>query len=231
MSWDRPTDDRGQICTVAERALGVMTLLSYTQLPPPPPSLHTIWEVLREWKCTWLWENLQMVGDDHWIRDAIFSGSCIAVSDGSFIREMHPHLCSTAFIMECTHGRGRLIGSFKEASRVANAYRGELLGLMAIHLLLVAVQQTTPELSGVVTIYSDCLGALGRVRDLPPTKIPTRCRHSGILKKILISCTDLSFEREYEHVRAHQDDALSFSDLDRPAQLNCVADAAAKRQI
>ncbi len=81
-----------------------------------------------------------MVGDDHWIRDAIAAGSCIVVSDGSFIREIHPRLCSTAFIMECTHGRGRLIGSFKEASQVANAYRGELLGLMAIHLLLVAVQ-------------------------------------------------------------------------------------------
>ena len=96
--------------------------------------------------------------------------------------------------MECTHGRGRLIGSFKEASQVANAYRGELLGLMAIHLLLVAVQQTTPELSGVTTTYSDCLGALGRLRDLPPMKIPTRCRHSDILKTILISCTDLTFE-------------------------------------
>ena len=172
-----------------------------------------------------------MVGDDHWIRDAIDAGSCIAVSDGSFIREIHPHLCSAAFIMECTQGRGRLIGSFKEASRVANAYRGELLGLMAIHLLLVAVQRTTPELSGVVMIYSDCLGALGRVRDLPPTKIPTRCRHSDILKTILISCTDLTFERDYVHVRAHQDDVICFLALDRPAQPNCVADAAAKRQI
>jgi hypothetical protein len=38
-----------------------------------------------------------------------------------------------AFVLECTKGCGRILGAFLEAIRVATAYRGELLGLMAIH--------------------------------------------------------------------------------------------------
>lgn len=190
---------------VEERALGVMTLKSYTGLLPAPQPLNNIWDVLKEWKCPWLWENLQMAGDNHWIRDAIEANTCTAVSDGPYIQEIHPHL-----IMECTQGRGHLIGSFREASLSANAYRGELMGLMAAHLLLVAVQRTAVDLTGAVTIYSDCLGALGRVRDLPLHKIPTRCRHSDILKNILVNCVGLTFDWEYKHVRVHQDEHTRF---------------------
>ena len=140
LAWDVQAEERGEICTVKERALGVMMLSSSAVLPPPPDRLVTLWEVLREWDCTWLWEDLAMIGDDHWIRDAIQAKSCIAVADGSYIKQIHPHLCSTAFIMECTEGRGQLRGSFAEGSLSANAYRGELLGLMAIHLICLAVQ-------------------------------------------------------------------------------------------
>ncbi len=38
-----------------------------------------------------------------------------------------------AFILECTRHQGMLVGLFPEASKAANAFRGELLGLMAIH--------------------------------------------------------------------------------------------------
>ena len=61
-------------------------------------------------------------------------------------KEIHPF---TAFIMECMEGRGWLVmSSFIEHSSVANLYRGELLGLMAIRLILVAVQTSTSQLTG-----------------------------------------------------------------------------------
>lgn len=172
-----------------------------------------------------------MVGDDTWVRDSIADNSCIAVTDGSYIKQVHPELCATAFILECSKGRGRMVGSFAEASSAANAYRGELLGLMQVHLILLAVQRTAPDLSGEVLIYSDCLGALGRVSNLPPGRIPTKCRHSDILKNILVNCCDLSFQRVFRHVKAHQDDRVSYDKLDRPSQLNCAADEGAKREI
>jgi hypothetical protein len=75
-------------------------------------------------------------------------------------------------VLECTQGQGRAIGAFPEASAAAYAYWGELLGLMAVHLLLLAVNTMSPGLSGRVKIYSNCLGDLGRVAELPPYHVP-----------------------------------------------------------
>ncbi len=125
-------------------------------------------------------------------------------------------------------GRGRLVGAFAEASTAANAYPGELLGLIAVHLLLLVVVTVSPGLSGSATIYSDCLGALGRVAKLPPYRILYRCRHSDILKTIMVNCTSLFFQREYHHVVAHQDNHTWWEDLTREAQLNLACDAMAK---
>ena len=123
------------------------------------------------------------------------------------------------------------MGSFPEASKAANAYQGELLGLMAIHLLLLAVNTVSPGLAGRVKIYSDCLGALVRTAELPPHHIPTRCKHSNVLKKILVNCGGLSFHREYIHVEAHQDNLTRWEDLSQEAQLNVACNAGAKAML
>jgi hypothetical protein len=86
-----------------------------------------------------MWDNLQWVGDDEWIAIAISEGTCMAVTDGSFMKDLYPHIHSAALVLECTKGRGRVWCSFPEASQVACSYRGELIGLMAIHLILFAI--------------------------------------------------------------------------------------------
>ena len=192
---------------------------------------ESIEEVLQEWGCTWMWRSLRMQGNEGWIREAIHDGTLMAVTDGSYIRERFPNLCSTAFILECSSGRGRIVGCFAESSTGANAYRGELLGLMAIHLILLAVDKVWGEQGCQVSVYSDCLGALARVANLPPHRIPTQCRHSDILKNILVNCTSLSFTLKYAHVKAHQDDEEGYANLLRPAQLNVHCDGTAKSEI
>ncbi len=96
-----------------------------------------------------------------WDAQVIALNSLVAVTDGSYITEHYPDLCSTAFVLECTQGGGRATGPFPEASTAAYAFWGELLGLMVVHLLLLAVNTVSPGLNGWVKIYSDCLGALG----------------------------------------------------------------------
>jgi hypothetical protein len=120
---------------------------------------------------------------------------------------------------------------FSKSLAVANAYQGELLGLMAIHLLLLNVNKIHPTLEGSVEIVLDCLGALNRVSYLPPYQIPSRCWHSNILKNILVHCRDLSFVVYYSHIKAHQDNQTSFQNLSRKAQLNCICNHAAKFRI
>ena len=178
-----------------------------------------------------MWNAIQLVGDMNWLAEAIEAGDCIAVTDGSFIREITTEVCSCAFFFENTDRTCKLVGAFPECSETANAYRGELLGLMAIHLILLAVNKVNPDLDGSVIIYSDCERAIGSVEELPTLKIPTKYKHSDILKNILVNCSDLSFRQEYQHISAHQDDSAAFNTLSRAAQLNCAVDAGAKRQI
>ncbi len=64
-------------------------------------------------------------------------------------------LCSTDFFFECTAGCGRLVGSFVEFSTASNAYPSKLLGLMAVHLILLGINDLDPTLAGKVTVYLD----------------------------------------------------------------------------
>ena len=85
-----------------------------------------------------MWKSLRLIGDNHWLEDAIAAGTCVAVTDGSYIKEYYANVCSAAFVFECSEGRGRIVGSFPEKSAAANAYRGKLLGPMTIHLIILA---------------------------------------------------------------------------------------------
>jgi hypothetical protein len=229
--WNVTREDNGVVCSVKEVDIAVMAICSYSPLPPVQALPTTLWEVLTSWECTWMWDHLRISGDTNWLIDAIRSEDCIAVADGSFMRDLTTEVCATAFFFENTDRSRKVVGAFPERSETANAYRGELLGLMAVHLLLLAVNKLETKLTGSIVIYSDCERAIGSVGSLPTLKIPARLKHSDILKNILVNCSDLSFRVEYQHIRAHQDDKTAFHLLSRPAQLNCAVDAGAKKQL
>jgi hypothetical protein len=105
------------------------------------------------------------------------------------------------------------MGSFVKHMKDACSYRGELLGLMAVHLILLAVNKCNPGLPGSAQIFFDCLGALNKIENLPPYCIPTRCSHSDTLKNIMVHCSELSFCCLYSHMKAHQDDSIQYGDL------------------
>jgi hypothetical protein len=124
-----------------------------------------------------------------------------------------------------------LKGTFVEITPDAGCYRGELLGLMAIHLILHGVHKFRPGLTGSVHILSDFLGALNKVVNLPPYQISTQCGHSDILKNIMVNCNNLLFPRIFSHVKAHQDDGIEYGSLTCHTQLNCHMDYHAKKAI
>ena len=160
-----------------------------------------------------MWDNLAITGDLDWIAASIADNSCVAVTNGSYMKDLYPYLNSAAFILECSKGRGRLMGSFVENTPNAGSYRGELLGLMAIHLILRSMNEISTDLRGSAHIYSDCLGALNKVENLPPYCIPTKYSHSDIIKNIMVNCSDLTFTRIFSHVQAHQDNNIGHESL------------------
>ncbi len=55
-----------------------------------------------------MWDNLTIRGETLWLAEAIADNTLIAVTDGSYMKEIYPHINSAAFVLECSKGRGRL---------------------------------------------------------------------------------------------------------------------------
>ena len=223
-------DPVGEPCTVEDIGqFNNYCVISHTYQPQQATIPSTFKEVIDSWDCNWLWKELWWTGWGNWIERAIKNKTLVAVTDGLYMNKMYPTMNSCTFILECAKGQGQLTGSFPELSKADGAYRRELLGLLAIHLILLAINTIKPDISGIVKIYSDCLGALGQVTKLPANCIPSKCKHSDILKIIMINCKALSFKRKHIHVAAHQDNNMDFGLLSRKSQLNCACNYAAKR--
>jgi hypothetical protein len=119
---DQEWVEKGDICSVTEIATAVWQSSALVARPLPSSSPGTLVDKLNHWGHGWLWDNLEVTGNGLWLNEAILSGSCIAAADGLFMKEAHPHLCSTAFTLECTKGRGVITGSFAEFTSVTSAF-------------------------------------------------------------------------------------------------------------
>ena len=107
-SETQPTTGQGIICSVepthAGQVQGGWRLTPLAQEVTPALAPQTFMDLLQSWGNTWLWENISMAGGYDWLHKAITDGSLLAVTDGSYIRELYPNLCSVAFILECKIG-------------------------------------------------------------------------------------------------------------------------------
>ena len=97
--WDvhrrnQPVDSRGTLCTVD--IVSATTVSIASELATPLPQLdehHTNFlDVLATWGQTWMWDSLKVVGEENWIHGAIRRGTLRAVTDGSYIKELHPEI-------------------------------------------------------------------------------------------------------------------------------------------
>ena len=223
---------RGSLCSIKQIAEEVVAMQGHAPEPEEPPRPRNFIDFLMDAEGKWMWDDLTVTGDEDWVVEAIRNSTVRAVTDGSYMDELFLDVCSVAFILESTEGKGTITGSFTEQSSEACAYRGEMLGLMAIHLILAGVASTVTDLEqGAVEIHSDCKGALGMVEHIPSPRIPSRCKHSDVLKNILVNCANLPFDCTFHHVKAHQDDSTPFHLLDRPSQLNVMMDTKAKAAL
>ncbi len=86
-----------------------------------------------------MWEYIKEGGVDMlWLRDALINGTLIGVTDGSFNRHKAKSCSGSGWILVCTASKRTLRGSFYEISAAAGLYCGKLLGLVALHTLILA---------------------------------------------------------------------------------------------
>lgn len=100
----------GVPCSVHDSTPGSVAIISIAALPDPVDLPECFLDVLWKWGNTWMWDFLHLIGDDKWLMDAIQDSTCIAVTDGSYIRELYTNMCLCAFVLEFT--RGEFLASF-----------------------------------------------------------------------------------------------------------------------
>ncbi len=148
---DQSRCDVGKICT--EVALGVQTITTHPEGPPSCPQHSAFWEVLQKRQQMWMWNNIQWVGNNGWLANAIENKTCVGVTARFYLKQLYPNIHSTALVLECTNRRGRLWCFSLEASAKTWSYHWELVGLITIHLHLLAVNKVNSGLKGAAHIY------------------------------------------------------------------------------
>jgi hypothetical protein len=108
---------------VKEAELGIYKIILYsTKRLPQIKCPETFLEVLGKWECTWMWEDMQLMGDDGWLKAKIWANSLVVVTDSSYMQALYPNMNSCAFILECLQGHLRLTGAFSKQTMAACFY-------------------------------------------------------------------------------------------------------------
>ena len=198
-------------------------------------NITDFWGQIKDWGGLWMWEMIYPdVGlgfDVAWMISSLRSGNLVCVTDGSYDRKKSPNVCAAGWIIMDTSTGTRLAGSFSEYSSLASSYRGELLGLCAINVILLALSivgdiHNKPQ----VTVWCDNKGAVNRASD-QSRRIQCGRPCADILRLPWSIRQELPLNTSFLHVKAHMDDRLNWDQLSLEQQLNCQCDTLAKAAV
>jgi len=186
---------------------------------------------LTEWGGEWMWRNVQNEGRNlKWVVEAMQNGTAIWVTDGSYNREIAPKVSGAGWLVYCTRRQRKLFGSFFEFSANAGSYRGELLGLLAIHTLIAAIEAyySLGETKG--KLCCDNQGALHKSKERR-RRIPVGASQADIKRAFRNVKHGMHAKLDYEWVESHQDRYKMWWQLSTEQQLNCICDELAKEAV
>ena len=93
-----------------------------------------------------MWMHLDAPTGFTWLRDSLHDGTLACAANGSY-NPAFPELSGAGFLLMCTCSGHYVSGNFFETSSAASSFHGELLGLLAIFLILLAVEEYYHQLS------------------------------------------------------------------------------------
>jgi len=192
---------------------------------------QSFWEFLKSWGGEWMWDHIEdPYGDTVWMAEAIANGTAVLVTDGSYDRGLAPQVSGAGWTFCCRRTERIVRGSFYEVSPSASAYRGELLGLVALHTLSLALTSFYQVDRGKGKMCCDNIGALNQSSKWV-RRVRTGSKQSDLLRAIRSCKIDCRLAFVYHHVKGHQDRHLLWHQLALEAQLNVKCDGLAKSAV
>ena len=129
---------RGMRASVQPRSDTCVVLHSSAHVYVPSPPRRSFMQRLHALPNQSLWRTLRITGDGTWIYEGVLRDSLVMMSDGSYNERIARDVCSCAVIIHCkaTNHRATVTWVEKTSNQSATNYRGEILGSIAIQLLL-----------------------------------------------------------------------------------------------
>ena len=177
-----------------------------------------------------MWEYVEDRDQDlQWIVNGMANNTLVMVADGSFDRKKSPKVSAAGWIICCRRSQKMLRGSFFEVSSAvsASAYRGELLGLVALHTFMFALVSYYQTGTGSGKMCCDNIGALNQA-NWKRKRVKTGAKQSDLLRALRTIQSHSVLDFQYEHVRGHQDDHKKWEHMTLEEQLNFDCDLLAK---
>ena len=226
------TGEERTVASIIHGPNGDLTLVSSCALQESvtDEAQPDIIDLLDEWGGTWMWEKLDYEEDLGWLSEALIAGSLVCVTDGSYDRARARDISGAGWIIYCVRSRKSVRGAFAERSNSASSYRGELLGMLAIHLFLLAVEESGGLEGGAAEVHCDNKGAIYTF-DKEGKRVPSGAKNADIQRVLRRIKARMKGKHSRHHVKAHQDDHKRRSQLSLAAQLNCVCDDMAKDAV
>jgi hypothetical protein len=190
----------------------------------PEATQSDLLSLLKSWGGDWMWEEVEIMGSLDVIISAIQSGKAIWCTDGSFDRLALPDVSSAGWVVFDPETKHHIMGSFYEVSgATAGSYRGELLGLAALHLLAVAIVELFGDIPIKNKLYCDNERALAKAK-LFRRRIPPASKHGDILRLLRNIRPLLMQVFEYNHVYGHAEKHKHKSEFTLVESLNSYCD-------
>lgn len=193
---------------------------------------NSFWEYVKQWGGEWMWENIHNPLGLEAAVEAATHGTAVYVTDGSYSRNIRSDIDGAGWVIYCK-ARKKIVleGSFYEWCDRAGSYRGELVGLLSVHLFVMAVEQFYDLPEGPRGLLGcDNLGGLRKSRERR-RKIPSGAKHADVLRVLSRIHAKLRGKLDYEHVYGHQDRHKTWRQMSLLEKLNKRCDTLAKEAV
>jgi hypothetical protein len=165
-----------------------------------------------------------------WLRDTLINRTLIGVTDDSLDRHKAKSCSRLGWILVCTASKRTLRGSFYEISVAAGLYCGKLLGLVALHTLILAVVDYYNLQCASGKICCDNISALNQASRIRK-QVRSRIKHLDLQRAISTYKCKVNMALKYQHVKAHQDTIKPWLMLTQEEQLNVICNKLAKEAV
>jgi len=177
-----------------------------------------------------MWEDVQLNETPEWAAECLRTGDLVCVTDGSYNKKTAPDICSAGWVLASKSTRRYIAGTLVERSPWANSYRGELLGMLAIRLFLLALEEYCDAVSQGTGNFCDCKGVITTF-EKKTKRVSAGSRNGDILRVLRAVQGRTRSIYHHQHVKGHQDDFKRLQNLKFEALLNTYCDRWAKTAI